>query len=319
METPQNAVASVTLDGLSQDSNGTPVSAAFHRCEVAPDLVQLFPVKALLDLEKDWTPPPGMFRLDCAPAPRPRSNLPPPGNVHLSLKLQRFLGHGRSGIVFAAEQMTTAGTVNGENDAALFPPLVVKVARRERCLSLAREAWFYDHLECLQGVVLPRCYGWFEMKLPREWDVAAWREYPTSNRGTDAAEGPTEFMEYATEDLRPHNIAPIPLAAELAEARDRVFVLVLERVGDTMENSFDMLDDIHAAYKEIALMSVDLSLDVKYNNILMAPESPPGLPSLPSPFTGLTHRLRIIDLELAMKTYFSVPALMKRCDAYLDF
>ncbi|KZV85876.1 hypothetical protein EXIGLDRAFT_236230 [Exidia glandulosa HHB12029] len=318
MEIPQNAVASVSLDGLVQRSDGSPVSASLHRCDVVPDMVQLFPVQAILDSDTHFTPPSRMFRPDRAPAPRPPSNLPPPGNVHLALNLGRFIGHGRSGIVFAAEQMTTAGTVDGENGAS-FPPLVVKVARRERFLSLAREAWFYDHLECLQGVVLPRCYGWFEMKLPCEWDVAAWRTHPTSNRGTDAEEGPSELMGYSSAKLRRHNITPTPFATELAEARDRVFILVLERVGDTMEIPSRMREDIYAAYKEIALLSVDMSRDVKYNNILMAPESPPGLPSLPSPFTGLTHKLRVIDFELAMKTFFSVETLMERCKGYFNF
>jgi len=42
---------------------------------------------------------------------------------------------------------------------------VIKVADEERVYDLANEASMYDEMESLQGVVIPRCYGWFEAEL----------------------------------------------------------------------------------------------------------------------------------------------------------
>lgn len=63
-------------------------------------------------------------------------------------------------------------------------------------------------------------------------------------------------------------------------------------------------EDLFAAYTELARLGVDMTLDMKSNSVLLAPQSPPGLPSLPSPFTKLTYNLRIIDLDKALKTDF---------------
>ncbi|KZV88095.1 hypothetical protein EXIGLDRAFT_839520 [Exidia glandulosa HHB12029] len=310
MELPLNAVAAVTLEGIVQHIDGSPISATFHRHELLPDMVQVYPVKDLDD--GFFIPPEGTYRPEGV-VPRSRSTLPPPGNVHLNLKLGKFIGDGRSGIVFEAEQLSNAVVEHA------FPPLVVKVVRRERCQSGAREAWFYDHLECLQGVVLPRCYGWFELQLTPEWEVPAWSTFPTSKRGTDAKEGPAEFMNYHIFELREKNIGPSPLMTELAAARDRLFILVMERMGDCFQRHPTYESELSAAYTELALMSVDLSLDIKGNNVCKAPVSPPGLPNLPSPLTGRTHNIRLLDLELALWTDWSVEVIVDNCESYFSF
>lgn len=43
-----------------------------------------------------------------------------------------------------------------------LPELVIKVADPDRLEDLAHEASMYDEMESLQGVAIPRCYGWFE-------------------------------------------------------------------------------------------------------------------------------------------------------------
>ncbi|KZV85875.1 hypothetical protein EXIGLDRAFT_841163 [Exidia glandulosa HHB12029] len=310
METPLNAVAAVILEGLVQHKDGSPISAIFHRHELLPDMVQVYPVKAIH--EGGYIPLAGAYRPDGV-VPRSRSTLPPSGDVRLSLKLGKFIGDGRSGIVFEAEQLPTTVAEHA------FPPLVVKVVRQERCQSGAREAWFYDHLECLQGVVIPRCYGWFGLRLTPEWEVPAWSTYPSSNRGTDAKEGPAEFMNYHISELREKNVGPSPLMTELAAARDRLFILVMERVGDWFQRHPTYKSELSAAYTELAHMSVDLSLDIKGNNVCKAPVSPPGLPSLPSPLTGRTHNIRLLDLELALWTDWSVEVIVDNCESYFSF
>lgn len=45
-------------------------------------------------------------------------------------------------------------------------PLVVEVAGSDTSLStdLAKEAWNYGEMECIQDVVIPRCYGIFQAR-----------------------------------------------------------------------------------------------------------------------------------------------------------
>ncbi|KZV85873.1 hypothetical protein EXIGLDRAFT_775141 [Exidia glandulosa HHB12029] len=159
MQAPQNILATISLDGLILDRDGNPVSASFRRQELIPDMVHIAPITSLITVTEYPLP---MYRPNFEPIDPPPSILPPAGDLHLSLKLWDFIGDGRSGIVFEAEQVAP----DGDASKFVFPPLVVKVVRPGRCMSLAREAWFYDHLECLQGVVLPRCYGWFELESP---------------------------------------------------------------------------------------------------------------------------------------------------------
>lgn len=49
--------------------------------------------------------------------------------------------------------------------------------------------------------------------------------------------------------------------------------------------------------------------DIRLQHILEAPACPPGLPSLPSPFSNKTHSWRLIDFELAQKVNYSVRLL----------
>lgn len=55
-------------------------------------------------------------------------------------------------------------------------------------------------------------------------------------------------------------------------------------------------------YDDIAVLGVQLSDDIRQSNILAAPTPPLGIPSQPSPFTGLTHSWRAIDFELGLKS-----------------
>ena len=60
--------------------------------------------------------------------------------------------------------------------------------------------------------------------------------------------------------------------------------------------------DILDLFKEISSLGISNSADVRYANVLRAPTSPPGLPSLVSPFTLRRHDWRIIDFEMAEKS-----------------
>ena len=52
-------------------------------------------------------------------------------------------------------------------------------------------------------------------------------------------------------------------------------------------------------------------------NILAAPECPPGLPSLPSPFSGKVHGWRVIDFEQGLKTDLDVRTIALNYSSHL--
>lgn len=288
-----NAISSVTVTNMVTDGAGKSFPATFTRQTAPKDLVRVFP------LESDPTAREldNVFRPNGAPL-RPPSTLPPPGNLHLTCRLGSDIGSGRSGIVFEV--------LDPVLDAAL-PPLVVKVCRQSRCLSMGREAWFYDELEILQGVVVPRCYGWFELQLQDGWNVPCWTTH--FGPGADSSDGdadafPIEYIATLGTDAWEHEPRPHPMALQLAAERQRVYILLLERAGPCIADSgpppsLQQLDD---AFGELADLGVTIDPDVREDNILWAPESPPGLPSLPSPYTGIMHALRIIDFGYAYKT-----------------
>ncbi|KAF8494757.1 hypothetical protein JB92DRAFT_1133179 [Gautieria morchelliformis] len=65
--------------------------------------------------------------------------------------------------------------MDGDDQYAL-PPLVIKVAGRRRSDDLAREAWFYEELEHIQGVAIARCYGFFTGEIDPNSEVLGWAE-----------------------------------------------------------------------------------------------------------------------------------------------
>lgn len=96
------------------------------------------------------------------PPPPEHPKLPMPmSSCHLALQLTDIIDDGGSSVVYAATAIHSDLDDSGAG-AQVYPPLVVKMARRSRRGHIAREAWFYDELHALQGSVIPRCYGWFE-------------------------------------------------------------------------------------------------------------------------------------------------------------
>lgn len=105
----------------------------------------------------------------------PRRTVPvdPSSEYHVGFSLGNKLSAGSSGLVYEVLNSTlvhesaSAGYVD-------IPPLVIKIAARTKNKNLAREAWFYDEMQSLQGVVIPRCYGWFEAPLPEGTTFTPW-------------------------------------------------------------------------------------------------------------------------------------------------
>jgi len=185
---------------LIVDSNDANVPIELHRITAPLDLVPL----------RDG------YGNDLAPEdpfpPRLPSTLPAPGKLHAHLALGEKIGSGRSSIVHNVDILPTQA-LQGH-----LPPLVLKVGRLKRRAEIGREAWFYDEMECMQGVILPRCYGWFEAELAEGQTFGSW--YTSGRRSSK------------TEDSNPDwRFEDSSRLLEMSHSRNFVSVLLLERLG----------------------------------------------------------------------------------------
>ncbi|KAI0060221.1 hypothetical protein BV25DRAFT_1901142 [Artomyces pyxidatus] len=303
MALPQNAIKTVTLEGVVENTATRQFDpAVLHRMSAPLDLVP-----SCYDPRPNQSPSWVKTLLESVPE-RPPSRLPPPGTSQLHGHLATFLGDGRSGIVFALDNVQLDGATP---DPRSVPRLVVKIARPNRLAALAREAWFYDEMECLQGSTIARCYGWFEMQLSLDQTVPAWKAHP--------AEDTTE-EDYALENDKIYGTVHPDQLARTAR-RDVISVLLLEQLGPRMPLGplpDSAKNDITSLYEDISHLGIAVAEDVRWQNILQAPQYEPCLPSLPSPFTNRVHSWRKIDFELAVKTNLTPWQLSTSYESHLD-
>ncbi|KAI0060739.1 hypothetical protein BV25DRAFT_1917561 [Artomyces pyxidatus] len=284
MALAQNAIRSITLEGVVQDSaTGGSVPVTLHRKNAPLDLVAPHHI-----LRRPMAP----VLLESTPE-RPPSRLPPPGTSHLRCHAGEFIGDGQSSIVFAADKVELDGA---PPDARSVPRLVVKIARSNRLAALARDAWFYDEMECLQGSSIARCYGWFEAELTSDQVVPAWSDHP--------AENPDDHDHVLDIDETIH-----PDQLQRTARRDVLSILVLERLGDKLQpgrHPKSLRKDVMDLYKDASHLGIAIDEDVRRHNILGAPHQEPCLPSLTSPFTNRTHAWRVVDFEFGVKINYSI-------------
>ncbi|KAJ3894209.1 hypothetical protein GG344DRAFT_63194 [Lentinula edodes] len=288
--TIQNSIRKVVLHcDASQDTVRTTISIELKRVKLPNDLIR--------PRKRPTVAFAGYF-LEEAPI-RPPSALPPPGDLTLETNLSTFLGSGRTGIVYSLVSDSTY----------FLPELVFKFARLHRCADLYREAWFYEEMECLQGVAIPRCYGLFEAEIPPGCRLLL-PENQTLVNNPDSRD--------AQVDEFPH-----PLIKELRSTRNKLCILVEERLGGHLSIgspvSPELREDLNTLFEEIGHLGVLSENDIRYANILQAPACPPGLPSLVSPFTFRTHGWRMIDFEMAAKTQQTARALAIGHQEYLEY
>ncbi|KAF9505046.1 hypothetical protein BS47DRAFT_580813 [Hydnum rufescens UP504] len=252
-----NAISLLTVHGLITDTEGTDIPIVLHRTVPPLDLVPF------LKLDEHFPPEDALGPF----TPRPPSTLPERGDLHVQLILGEEKGWGRSSFVH-------------------------EVARSKRRAEIAREAWFYDELECLQGVVLPRCYGWFEAELAEGQSLGP--STRATRRSSDSESSNPEWRFKKSKQL-----------TEMSHSRSYVSVLLLEKMGGKLPIGVPLGDDlvkgIYDMYGEIAELGVD-HRDIRYSNMLAAPQGPTILPSVPSPFTGRIYTHRMIDIESCEKT-----------------
>ncbi|EIW83331.1 hypothetical protein CONPUDRAFT_121844 [Coniophora puteana RWD-64-598 SS2] len=217
---------------------------------------------------------------------------------HLSLTLTDNLSGGRSAVTYAVEVVATnsqEGGITASNPLPLDQELCIKVARPNRCRTLAREAWIYDKLRCrkpgregwsydqvpqsdrLQGVIAPHFYGFFvadqvsfppwateDFELDRRW--AATVDVTRDDRLLDdkltGSSGGKDCSVW--NDWRPDPSVPM------------LAIIVMSRGGETCKH-VDGMDT--STEKDILEILSDLSLasivhgDLRPANIVRAPVS----------------------------------------------
>ncbi|KAI0028009.1 hypothetical protein K488DRAFT_90186 [Vararia minispora EC-137] len=228
------------------------------------------------------------------PPERRPSRLPPSRQLHIRGALGKYQGGGRVGVVFALEDVQVSGMPDGFG----LPPLVVKIARRDRVASLAREAWFYDEMEHIQGAVIPRCYGWFEFVLG-DGDRVPVLEHFVKDKGWTKDES-----EYLDVNSRSLNGQPLhPVLQKRAESRNVISVLVLEQVGGRLTPRRKLspaeCDDMIDLHRQLAELGIGVVPDVRWENLAL---KHPDVPSMVSPVIEREHSLRLIDFDQAFKS-----------------
>ncbi|KII84862.1 hypothetical protein PLICRDRAFT_344255 [Plicaturopsis crispa FD-325 SS-3] len=258
-----NSIAQVTLNGLASDADGRLVSLNLQRRMPPPVAPEIH----------DFRPREG------GPPERLPSQLPAPGDLSATFSLTDAIDYGRVGSVRGVSLLDCS------SPAGLpyaLPPLVIKIARRSRSQELEREAWFYEEMESLQGVALARCYGLFQVELEHSIHIESWNvdDEDTEN------EGPTEAGKSCCDCPRVLSI------------------LLLERLGERMPFGEPTPDgareDMYDMYSDMAELGINHN-DIRWQNFLRAPASPPGLPSLPSPYKHRTYAWRAIDFDNSEK------------------
>ncbi|KAF8990086.1 hypothetical protein BDQ17DRAFT_1547350 [Cyathus striatus] len=195
---------------------------------------------------------------------------PKPGatTFELEVSVKDDIGYGRCGIVLGTKLEALWDLSDPDPDEIVspgpeyLPPLVLKVAGESNMDHLGKEALNYGWLRSLQGVAVPRYYGWFNLSLQEGQSISR-------------------------------------LQASDEDSNNRVLsILVLERVGDhiTLKESEDDIEDIRDVFRDISLKYV-VHRDIRAQNICQAPKSPPGYAGEYCSFHERIHDYRIIDFD----------------------
>ncbi|CAL1698791.1 unnamed protein product [Somion occarium] len=156
---PSNAFSSIILSGVAEHASKA-IDVTLQRGTPRPN-------KPFVLKERGRPPLP--------PSPPP-SQLPPPGNFTLHLDIGPKIGRGRVGRVYEASVVVSGSSP--ELAEMKLPDLVVKISRRQDSKKLTREAYYYQEMECLQGVAVARYYGLYETIVPADRDFLPWRSDP---------------------------------------------------------------------------------------------------------------------------------------------
>ncbi|KAJ3850792.1 hypothetical protein EV368DRAFT_26430, partial [Lentinula lateritia] len=199
--------------------------------------------------------------------PNPPFELPPAGNLSLHIRLGKLISEGRTGMVFDCECTIPCGN---ETLGYQIPPIVVKLATQYHSEDMIKEAIMYEGLQCLQGSVIPRCYGFFQFR----WCCGCLLKQLLSS---------TDFFDFG------------PMSLLLLEKLGGHLTL-----GKPLPNGAE--SDIEGLCSDLAHLRI-VHDDLQYQNILSTlSHEQGGLPSLPSPISGRTYGWRLAGFDGAYRT-----------------
>ena len=148
---PLTAITGLRIAGLAVNARGNEVEVLAPRTEPKEPGTRHFNV------------PSGAFGITYYPTVTPANSpsRPHPGDpqVKLHIKLGDLISQNTRHSVYNVD------VLEASPPQFRIPPLVVKVAANGAEEHLAQEAGMYGHIEQLQGVVAPRCYGLFRAPL----------------------------------------------------------------------------------------------------------------------------------------------------------
>ncbi|KIY44215.1 hypothetical protein FISHEDRAFT_52710 [Fistulina hepatica ATCC 64428] len=256
----------------------------------------------------------------------PAASLPGTERV-LELELGKRIGHGRIGFAYIARVVGTRARPDGElvDPPPGFPTeLCIKFANPLYCRSMAREAWFYEQLseeKFLQGVIVPRCYGFFTTTLSvdiakrvkpwrkiKEWEfdntVECYRGVESYEEGDFLPDDGEEDGSVVGDDAHSRDTSMWNPWRPSAET-PLLSVLITERHGtsfpeDVWENDEKAKQDVKQILRDLALAGVYHS-DVKYNNVLSARFVGTDASAMECPRHKRVHNWRIIDFDRSMR------------------
>ena len=124
---------------------------------------------AILDLKRSKLVPNKSSISDTLKPAKPSQ---PPGQLKLRLSLGEKIGAGACGFVYEATDVSLSGSPRPKS---ALPPLVVKICRNYQPYKLPREAFMYEEMESIHGLVVPRYYGCFETVIPPGVAFPVWQ------------------------------------------------------------------------------------------------------------------------------------------------
>ncbi|TFY73712.1 hypothetical protein EWM64_g10300 [Hericium alpestre] len=288
----QNAIDTLSIDNLLESGQ----TIQLRRMEVAVDLIKPEPLSDEYRAHRPYAVREGGI------PPRRPSALGPPGNLVLSCSIDKEpIGDGRSSLVYEVQNEILS------DPNVSVPPLVLKIARNNMYFNIdfALEKWFYDEMESIQGVAIPRCYGLFKVGLSEDLasDVRPWKLPQATIRLEEQSVLDSNYSN-DHDDIR-----------MIKGEEDYLYVMVLERLGGMLPVgepiSEEDRNDVKGLYEDLGPFCVCLHWQVRHENILHAPVCPPGLAGKPSEVKKKTHNWRLVDFSSAFKQALSERQMLK--------
>ncbi|KAF8503189.1 hypothetical protein JB92DRAFT_2970786 [Gautieria morchelliformis] len=284
---PSNAFSSLIIGGLTK-INGVQVPLMLSKTISKPAKPVLARVEA-------------NATVGGLPPVRPPSKLPPPCNLSLQVSLEpERLGYGRVGSVYPLR-------IDDTNQCAL-PSLVIKVAARRRSDDLAREAWFYEEMEDIQGVAIARCYGFFTAEIEQNSEVLDWAASDADYDEEEVDVRDEASQKFSWEVVLKRNEEREKLRQEREAKRDRI--IKSTRANPASKDSGDVIP----MGVSVGILKFRHGSDSGIEHMDIPMEKYLAAPAIDQRHK---HQWRVVDFDLSRKSNFHISYRIL-CDGWLQ-